>query len=97
MGLPRLTILFGAGSTIKAGMPSVPEITTRLESIGESSSTQDSMQFFKELKAQLLGPNQFKDVNFELMLHVLEVLEPMLWSVNPRINGEGPSVKAIWS
>jgi hypothetical protein len=82
--LPRLTILFGAGSTIAAGMPSVREITEHLEQLGEPGSKSATMApFFKALKQILLGPGQFEDVNFELMLHALEVLEPLLHSGNP--------------
>lgn len=67
-----------------AGMPSVSEITARLEQLGEpGSSTARMTPFFKGLKQILLGPGQFQEVNFELMLHALEALQPLLYSSNP--------------
>ncbi len=76
----KLNLLFGAGSTIAAGMPSTSDITARLEQIREpgSKSFSKDESYFRKLKQLLMARGNFKDVNFELMLHALQVIQPLL-------------------
>lgn len=79
--LPKLTILLGAGSTISAGLPSTQEITKHLEHLDTSTfgGCGSPIQFFTVLKKYLTEAGKYKDPNFEVMLHALEELEPLLY------------------
>jgi len=78
--LPKLTILFGAGSTIGSGMPSTPIITDRLLQLGQPNTPTAGQirPFFSELSNILITHGGFSSVNFEHLLHAMEMLEPLL-------------------
>ncbi|HXN88431.1 MAG TPA: SIR2 family protein [Methylocella sp.] len=105
---PKLTILLGAGSTLKlglgapdavSGMPSTAELTERIARLQFPAAVRRGVPF-------VYGPDQkypfsidkpfpllpaiysalsgaFRDVDFELILHAVEQLQPLVVSADP--------------
>jgi hypothetical protein len=88
---PTLNILLGSGSTMSAGIPSTSEITNHLlkpSDANEHLEIKKLAHCFNCLDHILRTRGQYKEVNFELMLHALEQIEPLLNGSSHRDIGE---------
>jgi hypothetical protein len=82
---PHLSVLLGAGSTVGAGIPSTQEITEYVLSPDDELGgvhTDQLNDFVQKLVAILQERGKYKSITFELILHAIEQLEPLLGFAN---------------